>query len=96
VTEFGTCYLATQPLGWYVETFGRLGMIPRAALDARVLTTALTPVGVRLADMTNPTILGDYRLTAEIGTGGSYDRPRQRSVSSRPGSTAYGTEPVTT
>ncbi len=67
---FGTCYLSTHPLGAFLETFGRIRPVLQRHVDERVLTEAYLPSECRLADMTDPAILGRYGLTAEIGAGG--------------------------
>lgn len=67
---FGTCYLATHPLGAFLETFGRIRPVLQRHVDERVLTEAFLPSETRMADMTDPAILGLYGLTAEIGIGG--------------------------
>lgn len=74
---FGTCYLSTHPLGCYIETLGRMGSISQSDLDARGVSEAVVPVGIRLADMTHPGLLGRFHLTAEIGAGSGYARPSQ-------------------
>lgn len=67
---FGTCYLSTHPLGAFLETFGRIRPVLQRHVDERVLTEAFLPSESRLADMTDPAILGRYGLTAEVGIGG--------------------------
>lgn len=67
---FGTCYLSTHPLGAFLETFGRIRPVLQRHVDERVLTQAFLPSETRLADMTDPAILGRHGLTAEIGIGG--------------------------
>jgi hypothetical protein len=67
---FGTCYLSTHPLGAFLETFGRIRPVLQRHVDERVLTQVFLVSDTRIADMTNPSILGMYGLTAEIGIGG--------------------------
>lgn len=76
---FGTCYLSTHPLGAFLETFGRIRPVLQRHVDERVLTQAFLPSETRVADMTDPVILGKFGLTAEIGIGGdehTYDVTR--------------------
>lgn len=67
---FGTCYLSTHPMGAFLETFGRIRPVLQRHVDERVLTQAFLPSDARMANMTDPAILGRYGLTAEIGVGG--------------------------
>lgn len=64
-TDWGTCYASTSPLGAALEVFGRFRMLPQRELDRRVLATIYLASDVRLADMTHPSILGRFGLTAE-------------------------------
>lgn len=70
VAGFGTCYLSTHPLGAFIETFGRIRPVLQRHVDERVLTEAFLPSETRVANMTDPVILGRYGLTAEIEIGG--------------------------
>jgi hypothetical protein len=67
--DAGTCYLAEEPLGAFVEKFGRLlrpdGVIPEPLVDSQRLSTLRPPKG-SVVDLTDPKVLGLVGLTAEI------------------------------
>lgn len=69
LAESGTCYLAEEPIGAFVEKFGRLlrpgGVIPEPLVDAQRLSR-LRPPKANVVDLTDPTVLGLIGLTAEI------------------------------
>ena len=71
---FGTCYLAGNPLGAYVEKFGRLRIVTRSLVDQQVLTKLQLRSSLRVADLTDRSIVGRWNLDAEIWAGGDYDR----------------------
>jgi hypothetical protein len=76
---FGTCYLATQPLGAFIEKFGRFqrGGVPRSLIDAHRLAILGLPSPLRAADATDRTILGRWGLSAELWAGDDYDGAQQ-------------------
>lgn len=65
----GTCYLAQERLGAFVEKFGRLlrpgGVIPEPLVEGQRLSR-LRPPRAELVDLTDPRVLGLAGLTAEI------------------------------
>jgi RES domain len=67
--DAGTCYLAEEPIGAFVEKFGRLlrpgGVIPEPLVDTQRLSR-LRPPKVNVVDVTDPQVLGLIGLTAEI------------------------------
>ena len=69
LAESGTCYLAEEPIGAFVEKFGRLlrpgGVIPEPLVDAQRLSR-LRPPKAEVVDLTDPAVLGLVGLTAEI------------------------------
>lgn len=69
LAESGTCYLAEQPIGAFVEKFGRLlrpgGVIPEPLVDSQRLSR-LRPPKAKVVDLTDPTVLGLLGFTAEI------------------------------
>lgn len=71
LADTGTCYLAGEPIGAFVEKFGRLlrpgGVIPEPLVDSQRLSR-LRPPKVSVVDLTNPKVLGLIGLTAEIHT----------------------------
>lgn len=75
LADTGTCYLADEPLGAFVEKFGRLlrpgGVIPEPLVDAQRLSR-LRPPKVSVVDLTDPKVLGLAGLTAEIHTTTDY------------------------
>lgn len=69
LADAGTCYLAEEPIGAFVEKFGRLlrpdGVIPEPLVDTQRLSR-LRPPKVSIVDLTDPKVLGLIGLTAEI------------------------------
>jgi hypothetical protein len=76
LAEAGTCYLAEEPIGAFVEKFGRLlrrgGVIPEPLVDTQRLSR-LRPPKVRVVDLTDAKVLGLIGLTAEIHSTTDYD-----------------------
>ena len=76
LAESGTCYLAEEPIGAFVEKFGRLlrpgGVIPEPLVDAQQLSR-LRPPKAKVVDLTDPTVLGLIGLTAEIHSTSDYN-----------------------
>jgi hypothetical protein len=76
LAESGTCYLAEEPIGAFVEKFGRLlrpdGVIPEPLVDAQRLSR-LQPPQATVVDLTDPKVLGLVGLTAEIHSTSDYD-----------------------
>ncbi len=76
LAESGTYYLAEEPIGAFVEKFGRLlrsgGVIPEPLVDAQRLSR-LRPPKVNVVDLTDPTVLGLIGLTAEIHSTSDYN-----------------------
>lgn len=66
---FGTCYVAGNPLGAFVERFGRLRIIPRRLVEAKALSRLELPSDLAVADATDRRIVGRYGLTAELWAG---------------------------
>lgn len=69
LADAGTCYLAEEPVGAFVEKFGRIlrpsGVIPEPLVDTQRLSR-LRPPKVSVVDLTDPKVLGLVGLTAEI------------------------------
>lgn len=69
LADAGTCYLAEEPIGAFVEKFGRLlrpgGVIPEPLVDSQRLSR-LRPPKANVVDLTDPRVLGLVGLTAEI------------------------------
>ena len=76
LAESGTCYLAEEPIGAFVEKFGRLlrpgGVIPEPLVDAQRLSS-LRPPKASVVDLTDATVLGLIGLTAEIHSTSDHD-----------------------
>lgn len=61
---------AQQPLARiHRQEFGRFRILPQPEIDRRVLATIYLPSDVVLADMTHPTVLGMFGMTAEASAG---------------------------
>jgi hypothetical protein len=75
LADAGTRYLAAEPVGAFVEKFGRLlrpgGVIPEPLVDIQRLSR-LRPPKVSVVDLADPEILGLIGLTAEIHTTTDY------------------------
>jgi RES domain-containing protein len=69
LNDVGTCSLAEEPIGAFVEKFGRLlrpgGAIPEPLVDTQRISR-LRPSKVNVVDLTDPKVLGLAGLTAEI------------------------------
>lgn len=76
LAESGTCYLAEEPIGAFVEKFGRLlrpgGVVPEPLVDAQRLSR-LRPPKANVVDLTDPKVLGLAGLTAEIHSTSDYN-----------------------
>jgi hypothetical protein len=86
LADAGTCYLAEEPLGAFVEKFGRLlrpgGVLPEPLVDTQRLSR-LRPPKVSIVDLTNPQVLGLVGLTAEIHATTDYDLTQAWAVALR-------------
>jgi hypothetical protein len=75
LSDAGTCYLAEESLGAFVEKFGRLlrpdGVIPEPLVAAQKLSR-LRPPRVKAVDLTDPRVLGLVGLTAAVHTTTDY------------------------
>lgn len=67
--SYGVCYLAASPVGAFLETFGRFSLLTREVLAQRVMARAYLADAGRLADFTDPAVIGRYRLSGEISAG---------------------------
>jgi hypothetical protein len=76
LADSGTCYLAEEPMGAFVEKFGRLlrpgGVIPEPLVNGQRLS-GLRPPKANVVDLTDPTVLGLIGLTAEIHSTSDYN-----------------------
>ncbi|MHB1535528.1 MAG: RES family NAD+ phosphorylase [Acidimicrobiales bacterium] len=71
-SAFGTCYLAGHPLGAFIERFGRLRAVPQSLIDLHRLAGLGLASPVRVADVTDRTVVGRWGLTAGLWAGGDY------------------------
>lgn len=69
-SDYGTWYLSSHPRGAFVEVFGRFQVITRAQVNERVLASVHPPSDLRLANLTDPTVVGRFGLTNELSVGG--------------------------
>ena len=91
---FGTCYLSGHPLGVFVEKFGRFKIAPRSLVDQHSLASLRLTSPVRVADVTDRTILGRWHLTAGSGPVTTTTvRNAGRTDSTKPASPASGAPP---
>ncbi len=73
----GTCYLALEALGAYIETLGRILTRSRDDIDGRRHSIVTVNRDLRLFNLASPTARGAYRqagldLTATVAAGDSY------------------------
>ncbi len=68
---WGTCYLAGAPMGAFLETLGRLVIIPTADVAGRRLATITLTQELRLADCQAP-VAASYGVTATTSAGYPY------------------------
>ncbi len=61
----GTCYLAEEPAGCFLEVFRDWILVPEMEIDARRISEVKMPEGTRLADCT-ASRSREYGITAEI------------------------------
>lgn len=76
LADSGTCYLAEETIGAFVEKFGRLlrpgGVLSEPLVDAQRLSR-LRPPKANVVDLTDPTVLGLIGLTAEVHSTSDYN-----------------------
>lgn len=82
VTDRGTCYLALDPLGAYIETLGRILTRSRDDINARRHSTVAVDRDLRLFDLTRSEARAAYRSagldhTATIRAGDDYEAPQR-------------------
>ncbi|MGH2350676.1 MAG: RES domain-containing protein, partial [Chloroflexota bacterium] len=68
----GTCYLAAEPLGAFIEVFREISFISRASVSARHISVLHVPRPVRLADCTVRQAHA-YGVTAALHSSERYD-----------------------
>ena len=84
-TPYGTCYVADQPMGAFLETLTRFVVVPVAEVAARRLATLTLTDDLRLADCHAPAAAG-YGVTATTSAGYPYEacRTHGRAASGGP------------
>ena len=75
-SEFGTCYTALDPLCAFMETLSRFNPIPQRIVDERALSGLLPARRMRVADLTDPSVIGDFGIKGDLSTGGDYRAPQ--------------------
>jgi hypothetical protein len=70
---FGTCYTGTDPLTAFIEAVAELPLLTQSVIDQRAMAHLHVAQDQRVADMTNPKIIGDWGLDRRISTGDAYD-----------------------
>lgn len=81
----GTCYLAMEPLGSYVETLGRILSRPVGDIEARRYSVVTLDRDIELFDLTMSEARSAYvadglDLTATVGAGDSYELPQRLAL----------------
>jgi len=71
-TPYGTCYVAEQPIGAFLETLTRLVVVPMVEVATRRLATITVAADLRLADCHAPAAAG-YGVTATTSAGYPYE-----------------------
>ena len=69
---FGTCYLAADPVTALMEVVGDLPFVTQGMVDARAMFQGQIPNTQKLADMTSPLIVGQWKLDRRISMGDDY------------------------
>lgn len=72
----GTCYLAEDPVGAFLETFRYINGIPESEVLARRLSEVRVPTRRRIADLTARAARG-YGVTAALHSMSDYTLPQQ-------------------
>lgn len=72
----GTCYLAEEPAGCFLEVFRDWILVPEKEVDARRISAIALPAGTRLADCTDAGARA-FGVTAEIHSTPDYEATRR-------------------
>jgi hypothetical protein len=81
--DYGVCYAAAEPLGAVVETLGRVLPLRPEEVARRNLAVLAPSRELRLADLTNRYVLGEFGLTADISVASDYTISQLWSVALR-------------
>ncbi len=68
----GTCYLAVTDVAKFPEKFGRFSVITEENVDEHELSRLTPTTSLRLADLTDKTVLGEFGITGDIWAGTDY------------------------
>jgi hypothetical protein len=86
LSDVGTCYLAEERLGAFVEKFGRLlrpgGVIPEPLVGSQRISS-LRPPHIEVVDLTDARVLGLAGLTAEIHSTTDYSLTQRWALALR-------------
>jgi hypothetical protein len=74
--EYGTCYVATSPVGAFLETLGRIRPLPEGVVRDRVVSEVAPEVPVRVADLTHPSVVGRFGIAGDVSVGSDYGLPQ--------------------
>lgn len=72
VADVGTCYVASTEAGAFVEVFGDLRVVPASLVDSKRISQASVNEKLRLADVTDPHVIGQYGLGQEMSANLDY------------------------
>ncbi|MFF3403494.1 RES family NAD+ phosphorylase [Streptomyces sp. NPDC002659] len=76
-TEYGTCYVAENQEGAFLETFGRSGQfVARHLVDEHVISELNTASPLLSADLNAPKAI-QFQVAADLSGGADYTRPQQ-------------------
>jgi hypothetical protein len=78
-TGAGTCYCASSELGAFVETFGRFQFLTQQVIDERALSSLALLRTMKLADLTDRSILGSFGIAGDLSTGPDYGPSQDRA-----------------
>ena len=76
-TGAGTCYLGLSVLGAFVETLGRFKSLTQEMINERALSALSLTRPLRLADLTDRSVLGDFGITGDLSAGADYTQSQQ-------------------
>lgn len=72
----GTCHLALQPIGAFLETFREIALIARSDVETRRISALQVPREMVLVDCTHPRAAG-FGVTAARHAGEDYTRTQE-------------------
>ena len=69
---YGTCYLATSPVGAFLETLGGIRPLPEHLINERVISELVPQDHVTIADLTAEQIVGDFGIFGDLSASEDY------------------------